>query len=343
MTEQHLNKRARYIDEAKGLGILCIVFLHYENGVLPGTVNVFIGSFMITIFYIVAGWVMAMKNREEPTRILAKKRLRTLGLPYLYWTGIILAFDAILWSFGYYDNYFIAREVYKSIVLRGIGTLWFLPALFFGEILWNWLYKRTPYLWIIAIVVIVAYQYEYNSFFATKASSFWNIIKAPFYTINSAATALICVAFGYGAYRLIQWVGLMSYKIAALFIGICMCIFAYFAANDLGFWFGSSANLLWGFFAPIFGPVGFILIFYSLQGSRLLDYFDYWGRNSLSLMVTHYSIVQVFIIILIVNILHIQFTGWVTIYAFLASMPIQWGITVMLERYSPQLLHPVSK
>ena len=56
--------RARYLDEAKGLGILCIVFLHYENGVIPWTVNTFIGSFMITIFYIIAGWIMAMKGKK---------------------------------------------------------------------------------------------------------------------------------------------------------------------------------------------------------------------------------------------------------------------------------------
>ena len=150
--------RAKYLDEAKGLGILCIVFLHYENGVIPGTVNTFIGSFMITIFYIVAGWIMAMKNVQTPTRELAKKRFRSLGLPYIYWTGIIIIFDIILWAFGYYNNYFIAREVYKSIVLRGIGTLWFLPALFFGEIIWNWLLRRHWAMWIIALAAILIYQ-----------------------------------------------------------------------------------------------------------------------------------------------------------------------------------------
>ena len=343
MTDLKIKKRARYIDEAKGLGILCIVFLHYENGVIPGEANTFIGSFMITIFYIVAGWVMAMKGTAEPTRILAKKRFRSLGIPYLYWTGIILAFDIILWAFGYYDNYFIAREAYKSLVLRGIGTLWFLPALFFGEITWNWLSRHSPYLWILVLVAIVGYQYEYNAFFASRISSLWNIVKAPFYTLNSACTALICVAFGNGAYIVFRRFGLVDRKFGSFFMGLCMCLVAYFSANYLGCLLGPLANIFWGLFAPIIGPIGFILVLYALQNSKMLDYFDYWGRNSLSLMVTHYSIVQVLITIFIVHVLHTPFTGWITICAFLVSMPVQWGITRMLERYAPQLIHPANK
>lgn len=40
--------RERYVDMLKGLSILCITLLHYENGVLPKNLNIFIGSFMIS-------------------------------------------------------------------------------------------------------------------------------------------------------------------------------------------------------------------------------------------------------------------------------------------------------
>lgn len=335
MTGLKINKRARYIDEAKGLGILCIVFLHYENGVIPGEANTFIGSFMITIFYIVAGWVMAMKSTVEPTRILAKKRFKSLGIPYLYWTGIILAFDIILWAFGYYDNYFIAREAYKSLVLRGIGTLWFLPALFFGEIAWNWFSRRSPYLWLVAFISVILYVHGYDVLMAGKTTAMWNIIKAPFFTVYRASTAAVFVASGYGAYKLVLRLRLLKNKIIVLVSGFALSVFAYFAANYLEYMIGKSAGLLWHFIAPIIGPIGFILVFYALQNSKMLDYFDYWGRNSLSLMVTHYSIVQVLITIFIVHVLHTPFTGWITIYAFIASMPVQWGIARMLDNKYP--------
>lgn len=330
-------KRLKYIDQAKGLGILCIAFLHYENGVLSDPVNTFIGSFMISIFYIVAGWVMAMKSQPVSTSELAKRRLRSLGLPYLYWTGIILAFDCVLWAFGYYDTYFIVREAYKSLVLRGIGTLWFLPALFFGEVGWNWLRSKNKLWWLVALAVIVAYGHCYHQIFAHANDSKMKIIQAPFYTISSALSALRYVAFGYLVYKLYARCRLSAFCEALT--GIALCTAAYFSASYLHLLAGAAADYLWPFLAPILGSVGFILFFKSIQESPALNYFNYWGRNSLSLMVTHHSIVQVLLTIVIVNALHLPFTGWTTIIAFVVSMPIQWVITEFLERYFPQLLH----
>ena len=93
---------------------------------------------MISMFYVVSGWIDAMRPRQLPFREFLRKRWHQLGVPYIAWTAIILAFDMVLWACGYYDTHFIAREIYKSVVLRGIGTLWFLPALFGAELLWWW-------------------------------------------------------------------------------------------------------------------------------------------------------------------------------------------------------------
>jgi fucose 4-O-acetylase-like acetyltransferase len=331
--------RLRYIDEAKGLGILCIVFLHYEQGVLPWTVNTFIGSFMITIFYIVAGMIMAMKGHQQSTKDLVNRRLKSLGKPYLYWSIIILIFDCLLWTCGYYNTYFIARETYKTIVLRGIGTLWFLPALFFGEIGWNWIRSKKYGWWIIALVAIILYSHFYGVIFNGRNTNLWKIIEAPFFTINSAMTAILGVAAGYLIFKTFQRLKLN--RLLEAIIGFLLCCAGYFTASHLQEIIGGLAtDWLWGLFAPILGPTGFILLFKSIQNSRFLNYFDFWGRNSLSLMVTHYSIVQVLIVIFTTKVLNLEFYGWTTIYAFLASMPIQYALSLLLKRYAHKLIRP---
>ena len=130
-----MNKRFEYIDILKGFAILCITFLHFEAGVLPSWLNVWIGTFMISAFYLTSGWVMGLKDDKMTVKELVYKRLKSLGVPYLCFSGLIILFDIILLLWGYYDVMFLGREVYKTIVLRGIGTLWFLPSLFFGELL----------------------------------------------------------------------------------------------------------------------------------------------------------------------------------------------------------------
>lgn len=49
-----MKERLRYLDISKGIAIICIVLLHYDNGVIPLRANVFIGSFMISLFYVTA-------------------------------------------------------------------------------------------------------------------------------------------------------------------------------------------------------------------------------------------------------------------------------------------------
>lgn len=294
---------------------------------------------MITIFYIVAGWVMAMKDSKISTRELMRRRLRSLGLPYLYWSLIILAFDCVLWALGYYDTYFIARETYKTIVLRGIGTLWFLPALFFGELIWNWLRRRNIILWITLLAVFIIYNYYYSLIFSSHTSTNWKILQAPFFTISNALNAIICVAAGWFLFRVVSRLNMST--IRYFIFGMICCGLGYLTANYLPFMIGiKAANLMWGLLAPIIGPLGFLLIFRSIQNSSLLNYFDFWGRNSLSLMVTHYSFVQVLITIFITRVLHHTFCGWITIWAFVASMPIQYFITVLLNKYYPRLIRP---
>ena len=317
--------RQRYLDIVKGISILGITFLHYESGLLSDYANCYIGLFMIVMFYFVPGWLDAMKEREITVRELCRKRWQQLGKPYIYWTGIILVFDLILFAFGYYDTYFMAREVYKAVILRGIGTLWFLPALFGGEILWH-IVKRKPWATVLAVIATYTYQHFYYQAFAHVEGQMMQIVEAPFRVVCSVTTAFLMVAVGYYSYKLIARMALS--RRVELAVGVLLT-----AAS-----FATVSFSVFPHFQSIVECLALVLLFKALPDGKLWDYFDYWGRNSLSLMVTHYSITLVLSRIVVENLLGMAFDGWVTIYAFVVSMMVSYFFALVLNRYFPYLL-----
>lgn len=324
------NNRESYIDIVKGLSIICIVVLHYENAtLLPRCINTFIGSFMITSFYVTSGWISAMNSTQRTMRELIKKRWKQLGVPYLWWTAIILLFDFILWGFSYYDIQYIGGEIYKSITLRGIGTLWFLPALFGGEIIWHWLKKHNRFI-LIALILSLLYRYYYGHILGDKTETFYRIIDAPFRTISNILGAWIGIAFGFYCYKLLKNNPIYSSKGILAILGLILCSVAFVSANYLPSFLGP----LWLLFAPLLGPLGLLLLAKSVQNWRFMTFFKYWGVNSLNLMVTHYSIILVLFTIVIEQGFKIPFKGWTTLICFLLSMPFQYLLVTLINKYA---------
>lgn len=285
-------KRLTYIDILKGFSILCIALLHFENGVFPLWLCAWIGNFMITAFYFTSGWLFSVKDKPISVKELCKKRWRSLGIPYLWFSFLIIVFDLILLIIGYYDWNFILREIYKTLTLRGIGTLWFLPALFGGEIIFIFLKNRKQkWLWgfVLALSLIYAHYYGYWSAHYRNLSSVNQLIDAPFYTINNIVRAWIVVACGY-VIQLLYAKVLENRSLAIkILMGLLVCgCSIYFAAF-------STVNLysLSIFFAPVLGPLGLLLLAMCVERLKFSRFFEYWGINSLILMATHYSFVLV--------------------------------------------------
>ncbi len=329
-------KRERYLDIAKGVGILCIVLLHVEEGVFPSGLNTFIGSFMISIFFVTIGWLDGMRAEPLPMRELVKKRWQQIGKPYLWWSAIIYMFDLVLYAVGYYDTYFIAREAYKTLVLRGIGTLWFLPALFGGEVIWN-MVRRSKYpctVGLLALVATLCAQVVYFKIFGGATDSMTKIIEAPFNTIERMLSAWTSIAGGFLFRRLFVMVKAEGRSVwIYLVAGVVVTTVAYWCANH---W---PLPYTWGLAAPVIGPIGILLLSKAVERSRLADYFNYWGRNSLALMVSHYSIVLVLCEMLnkyLTNEPHIH--GYPAFAWFVVVMLIEYFICEFITRKIPMTL-----
>ena len=301
--------RLKYIDILKGLSILCITLLHFEDGIFPSWLNAWIGNFMISAFYFTSGWIAGINKKKISVKQLFYKRLQSLGKPYLYFSLLILGFDILWMLLGHYDIYFLIRELYKTITLRGIGTLWFLPSLFFGELIFRYLLnKRSIILYLIFLGIALIYlHYYYIWSMSWRNLSITNqIIDAPFYTIRKICFALpvICIAYLLSSYfnnRLSQiksrWIVVMGFAVTSLSIYICggFCPFS----------FGYFSPLI----TPVIGPLGLLLLLYPIKSGYMCKFLSFWGVNSLILMVTHYSILLVVIQTIDFTIFQQPFSG----------------------------------
>lgn len=295
LTQNFPTSRIQYIDALKGVAILCICMLHFEDGVFPHWINVWVGCFMITAFYFTSGWVYALKSQKWDAQKTFKKRLRQLGTPYLWFSGLLLVVTGIWVAIGHLPPIALPKELFKTICLRGIGTLWFIPALGFGEVLFCILMsaKRKYHLplLILMLTISVLADNQYSSYVYTF--DFRNkhpIINAIIYPYICILTAWPIIYLGYWCSRLVSCHlpvnGNGRHRIIVGFIGIILIALSIVCINypPAPFW---QINRLLYTILPSLGLIG---IFYALEGSILTSFFSYWGVNSLVLMCTHYTI-----------------------------------------------------
>lgn len=135
--------RLAYIDIAKGFAMLCIIAGHF--GIV--TVNRFVYTFHVPLFFLISGYFLSTKL---DTKSFTKKKIRQLIVPY-YLTGLaIIAFASVINTIlganiqAVLDDsisifgallYGAGTPHTDPFVIRQIGLLWFLWALFFALVI----------------------------------------------------------------------------------------------------------------------------------------------------------------------------------------------------------------
>lgn len=324
-----MKERAFYIDAVKGVAILCITFLHFEQGVIPPWLNTWIGLFMISTFYFTSGWVTGLQNKNITTKALFKKRIKQLGIPYLWFSGLIIMFDIIWVLAGFMETQILLRDIYKTITLRGIDTLWFLPVLVIGEMIFCFI-KNSKHKWWMAIggmllVFLTGYLYD-NIWGSVKNSTTINqLIDSPIRPIARGIMAWPIIAVGY-LFAKYLWGEIYSLKKAThLFLGVTIIAFSILLVVSPPFKLYYINRLLSNFLPA----VGFICLFVTIGKDNFLSrFFTFWGVNSLVLMCTHYSIVMEIFKLVDARFIHTNFTSHATIIYFILTVlltyPLVW-------------------
>jgi fucose 4-O-acetylase-like acetyltransferase len=307
------------IDVIKGICILLVVLCHtvlFEN--LPTILARIASGVFLKLFFMVSGYLAWKPDSEDKNVYLKRidKRFKSLIVPY-----IVFSLGTILWHIiicvGFNntivcENYVgwkvIERDIFCTFSGIGIGTLWFLPVLFFSfavlEILLIILRKienlpRYGILIILGLILIAISRIVIDVHFDT--SNLIGKIKDEYmYTLYR-----ICYGSGYS---LLGYVfhGIWTYtegkpkrfRLIIVFeavIGV-MAVFAYSMPEDYG---------VFDLIANIFIMVMILALFETNAKDKLCKWMApliFCGQNSLSITIYHY--------LLLYPVEKIWFDGW---------------------------------
>ena len=263
------------------------------------------------MFFIVSGILLAIKNDEiKPFKDVAGSRFRGIMIPYFWFSFFYLL--VVVWALiqGEIAPQSLYLNIWYVLSCYGMNVLWFLPALYFGEMLFIYLRRKIrddlPFITIVvlsnAIVYCASYFLgitKYTTPFVERMHELATVILRP---------VLVCgfIAIGYYVHKLLRKgtklgdffnkpekneKGNISakYRLAYIVLGFMLfgVCFAFFRVNN-GIDFRSLAfrNVFFFFVCALSGSFGMISV---CKGLPRVPLFCYWGVGSLIFMVTHNS------------------------------------------------------
>lgn len=126
-------KRRDWIDFAKGIGIILVVWAHTS-----GVFTEYIVQFHMPLFFFISGYLYKYK---EGVKSYTVKKMKRLLLPFWWWNIILYPIYYIMYYWKNWDFTIALKEIGKIILTLDkvpfLGAVWFLPALFWSSILAN--------------------------------------------------------------------------------------------------------------------------------------------------------------------------------------------------------------
>lgn len=151
-----MKRRIDYLDIAKGIGILLMIFGHIDRG---GIIQTWIYSFHMPLFFIVSGILFCKKNKNSITlKEDIIKKIKGLIYPYIVFSLVTIVYIFVidlLISQNILHAFIQLKEgVIETILFFGYGNLWFIPCFFLSNIIFMAISRLRKY-WILLFELIV--------------------------------------------------------------------------------------------------------------------------------------------------------------------------------------------
>jgi fucose 4-O-acetylase-like acetyltransferase len=243
-----MQNRITWIDSARGIGIVLVVYGHVLRGLHASSVGVqepwftvsdtVLYSFHMPLFFFLAGLVVEASISKYGRLPFALGRTKALAYPYLLWS-IVQGTVSILLA-GYVNKASGDINIHRLVLLaiQPIAQFWFLLALLYFSWLYAVIWRRLPGIAILALGTIAyAMAAEFSAplphalaqnfvFFAAGAVAGVDSIDAALRRVKRM-WPIVAVVFAVGAYMGAVWFAksiLLSLIMAAAGIALTLSI-----------------------------------------------------------------------------------------------------------------------
>ena len=323
-------KRLGYIDIAKGYAMILVMVGHCLDFVNT-YVFLWLYTFHMPFFFSLSGFTFNA-NRYDSFKTFFKKKFISLMVPY-YALASLLAISMLIYGLittGNLDvSLFLKRELYILIANRNhpqYFTMWFLPALFFSELLFYWIDK--------ACKNKVAYLSITFVLLAIIGSVITKFIQGFYYSLYMVPIATSFLIFGKLIKMLIEKIDKVIenknlnkkviYIILMLLTFAFNILFAKLNFNVLGrsisLFNSRIGNPLLFYIGAIFGTLAAIFGCIIIEKCKPLEYI---GKNTL----VYYAFQNTLVIPIFVKLMY----KIIEVAPFMKAWPLSLGITMILS------------
>ncbi|MBP5454634.1 MAG: acyltransferase family protein [Lachnospiraceae bacterium] len=296
------SERLSYIDMAKGIAIILVVAGH--STLVGFNLLTVITSFHMPLFFVISGLLFYYKNtKNEGFKSFARKRFFSMIIPYISFSVIYILFYLFqLKSSEIITPEYIHDAFLQTFSLYGISVLWFLPAIFFGEIIFYLLIKKLRLKVASVIIIVFALVPSFlrgrldiliPDIITTDGLRFLRLFLV-FLLRLPGAVAFLGTGYALGTLndKLVKRnrpiKPFIEVLIGVLLIGVDICLALLNGRVDMHY--VAYNNTLIFYLAAISASIGILLICKHLPNIRPLSFF---GKNSLIVMLTHLDCLMV--------------------------------------------------
>ncbi len=282
-------KRIRWIDQAKGLGIVLVVLGH---ACVPSLVAIssfveklylFIYLFHMPVFMYLSGYAFFHFSRKNSFKIFAKRKVKTLLKPYFLYIVVIYllfwglhAFSILNFSFVENVQYSVKNMVKDIIICEGSidKHLWYIYLLFFISITSYLIDKSVIIKWILVALCIIIGPVLFSQNLPTICNlpyylPFFFLGKIDIYNLTKKINREIRIAV------------FLAYIIGGF-------IYAFNIQNFKKLGLGLAYVK---YVAGYIGIIFFFIILISIKKIKMSNYFCYLGEKSFIIYLLHQPII----------------------------------------------------
>ena len=344
MTNTMVKKRLDYIDIAKALGMLTIMWGH----IAIGKTVTFVYAFHIPLFFFLSGMVFVPEKYPD-FKSFVKRRIQTLIVPYIIYSFITWAVWAL---FSYFTHAKVANywmPLLETFIAQGSEgylvhnvPLWFVSCLFVVELSYYWISKLRD-VWNVIICLICATL----SYVLVNYCTFFDFTTLP-WSIEVALAAIIFYAFGHlftkhiGHQRFEYIVNRKRWVTAILMLLLFMIVWHVGLYNkSVSMGHANLRNPFIFYTNACIGVLAFLLLSSMLAQSKInshkwMNGVRWFGQNSFIAMAIHNPI-KGFVIVALASVLGMEKMAimrgtWTAILALLITLLATTAIMILIVR-----------